>query len=70
MARRLSLLFLATASPLILVLFAVPWQAAGVLFALLVMGYPVALIVIAVARNGRLGPLGITLLILLIFLET
>ena len=69
MARRLSLLFLATASPLILVLFVLPWPGAGVLFSLLVMGYPVALIVLAVARNDRLGPLGIPLLILLIFLE-
>jgi len=69
MARRLSLLFLATASPLILVLFVMPWSGAGVLFSLLVMGYPVALIVLAVARNDRLGPLGIPLLILLVFLE-
>lgn len=69
MARALSLLFLAVASPLILVLFAVPLPGAGPLFALLVMGYPVALVALAVSRNGRLGPLGIPLLILLIFLE-
>jgi hypothetical protein len=68
-ARRISLLFLALASPLILVLFFMPWFWAEVLFAVLVMGYPVALIVVAVARKGRLGPLGLPLIALLIFLE-
>jgi len=69
MARKLSLAFLAIASPVMLVLFFVPWPFAEVLFALLVMGYPVALIVVAVARNGKLGHLGIPLTLLLIFLE-
>ncbi len=69
MARKLSLAFLAIASPVMLALFFMPWGWAEVLFALLVMGYPVALIVVAVARNGKLGHLGIPLMLLLIFLE-
>lgn len=69
MARKLSLAFLAIASPVMLVLFLMPWPFAEVLFALLVMGYPVALIVVAVARNGKLGHLGIPLTLLLVFLE-
>ena len=69
MARKLSLAFLAIASPVMVVLFLLPWSWAEVVFSVLVMGYPVALIVIAVSRNGRIGPLGIPLLALLIFLE-
>ena len=69
MARRISLLFLALASPLILVLFFMPWPWAEALFALLVMGYPVALILVAVEREGRLGPLGLPLVGLLLFFE-
>jgi hypothetical protein len=68
-ARRFSLLFLALASPLILVLFFLPWPSAGALFAVLVMAYPVALIVVAVASKGRLGPVGLPLIGLLLFLE-
>ena len=69
MARKFSLLFLAVASPVILVLFFLPSPAAQVLFALLVMAYPVALIAVAVCREDGLGPLGIPLFLLLIFLE-
>ena len=69
MARKLSLAFLAIASPVMLALFFTPWPWAQSIFAVLVMGYPVALIVIAVSRNGRIGPLGIPLLALLVFLE-
>jgi hypothetical protein len=69
MARRISLVFLAIASPVMLVLFFLPWGWAQAVFALLVMGYPVALIAIAVGRRDGLGPLGIPLLALLIFLE-
>jgi len=68
-ARRIALLFLAVASPLVLVLFHLPGAFAESLFAGLVMGYPVALIVVAVARNGRLGPLAVPMLTLLVFLE-
>ena len=69
MARRISLLFLAVASPVMLVLFLVPWPWAESVFAVLVMGYPVALIVVAVGRRDGLGPLGLPLLGLLVFLE-
>lgn len=69
MARTISLWFLATASPVMLVLFLLPWGWAQAAFALLVMAYPVALIVVAVGRRGGLGPLGLPLLALLIFLE-
>jgi len=68
-ARRLALLFLALASPLILVLFALPWSGAQALFAVLVMAYPVALIVLAVSRDGRVGVLALPLLLLLVLLE-
>jgi hypothetical protein len=68
MARRLSLVFLATASPVMLALFFMPWRGAGIVFSLLVMGYPVALITVAVGRRRGLGPLGIPLLALLVFL--
>ena len=68
-ARKLSLAFLAVASPVMLLLFLGPWSWADEIFALLVMGYPVALIVVAVGRRGTLGPLGVPLLFLLIFLE-
>lgn len=69
MARRIALLFVAVASPLLLVLFAVPWSGAEAVFAVLVMAYPVALIALAVSRDGRIGPLGLPLLALLILLE-
>jgi hypothetical protein len=69
MARTMSLWFLATASPVMLVLFLLPWDWAQSVFAVLVMGYPVALIVVAVGRRGRLGPLGLPLFSLLLFLE-
>ena len=69
MARRLSLFFLAIASPVMLVLFFLPWGWAQSLFAVLVMGYPVALIVFAVGGRRPLGPLGPPLLALLVFLE-
>jgi hypothetical protein len=63
------LLFLGVASPLVLVLFLVPGVVAEWVFAVLVMAYPVALIVVAVARRGALGPLGLPLLGLLLFLQ-
>jgi hypothetical protein len=69
MARRIALLFLAIASPLLLALFLMPWPWAETLFSLLVMAYPVALIVVAVARKGRLGLVGLPLIGLLLFLE-
>jgi hypothetical protein len=52
-----------------LALFIVPWTWADEIFTVLVMGYPVALIVVAVGRRGGVGPLGAPLLALLVFLE-
>ena len=69
MARTISLWFLAVASPVMLALFFMPWGWARAVFAVLVMGYPVALIAVAVGRRGRLGPLAIPLMVLLLFLE-
>jgi len=69
MARKSALVFLALASPLVLVLFLLPGPFAQWTFALLVMAYPVALIVVAVDRRGGLGPLALPLLVLLLFLE-
>ena len=69
MARRICLLFLAVASPLILILFLLPWTCSDVVFATLVMGFPVALIVIAVGRKDGIGGLGVVLLFLFVLLE-
>ena len=69
MARKLSLMFLAIASPVMLALFFMPWPWVDWAFAVLVMAYPVALIVVGVSRDGRLGPVGLPLLALLLFLE-
>ena len=69
MARKVALLFLAVASPLMLLLFMIGGSWADWTFSMLVMGYPVAMIVVAVARRGRLGPLALPLLLLLVFLE-
>jgi len=54
---------------MLLALFLVSWEWAPLLFAVLVMGYPVALIVVAVGRRTSLGPLGLPLLALFLFLE-
>lgn len=69
MARRISLWFLAVASPVMLVLFMLPWGWARAVFAMLVMAYPPAVIAIAVGRRGLPRPLRMPLLILLVFLE-
>jgi hypothetical protein len=69
MARRIALLFLALASPLVLLSFLLPGSFSEALFAVLVMGYPVALIALAVARQGRIGVLGAPLLCFLVLLE-
>ncbi len=70
MARSLSLLYLALASPAVLLSFVVGGPAAEVVFTILVMGFPVALIALATARKGRLGPpLRLPLFLLLVVLE-
>jgi hypothetical protein len=63
------LLFLAVASPLMLVLFLVGGPTAEWTFAVLVMGYPVALIVVAVAGRVGAGRVLLAVLGLLLFLE-
>jgi len=65
----MSLLFLAVASPSIVVLFLMPWPFAEVIFSVLVMGFPVALMVVGVARSEKLGGVGIPFLVLLIVLQ-
>lgn len=69
MAKRLSLLYLAVSSPLILLslLVSAPW--ADVLFAVLVVAFPVALIVLGAEHRGGLGPLRVPLFVLLVYLE-
>ena len=69
MARRMSLAFLAVASPLLLACFAVGGEVAEVVFVVLVMGFPVALIALAVGEDGILGPRRAPLLLLLLLLE-
>jgi len=69
MARRICLLFLAVASPLILILFVIPWTYSDVVFAILVMGYPVALVGVAVGRGDSLSGLGVVALFLFALLE-
>lgn len=69
MTRRICLLFLAVASPMILVLFMMPWSRSDVVFAALVVGYPVALIGVAVGREDGLRGLGVVVLFLFVLLE-
>lgn len=68
MVRRVALLYLALASPAVLASFVVGGPVAEVLFAVLASAYPVALIALAVARTGRLGPLWAPLAVLLVLL--
>ncbi len=69
MAKRVSLLFLAAASPLILLSFAVGTPAGEVLFAVLAVAFPIALIVLGAEHRGGLGPLRVPLVVLVVFLE-
>lgn len=69
MAKRIALIFLALASPLVLICFLIGGAVAELCFTVLAMAYPVALIVLAVARDSGLGPLRLPLLILLLILE-
>ena len=69
MAHRICLLYLAVASPLLLVLFLMPWPFSGAVFAVLVMGYPVALMVVGIGRGGGLSGLGFVLLVFFVLVE-
>lgn len=64
-----ALLFLTLAAPLVVLLFWLPLPAAGELFALLAVAFPVAIIVVGASRNGRLGPLVWPLVLLTVVLE-
>jgi len=69
MARRSALLFLGLASPAMLVCSSAEGFVAELCFVLLVMAFPAALITLAVARNGKLGPLLAPLAVLTLMLE-
>ncbi len=69
MARRLALLFLGLASPAVLVCSWFSGFVAELCFIILVMAFPAALIIFAVTRNGKLGPLKMPLAVLVIVLE-
>ncbi len=57
MTRRAALAFLACSSPAILLAFVAGTPAGDVVFALLAMAFPVALIALGAQRRGSLGPL-------------
>ena len=69
MARRSALLFLGLASPAMVVCSWFSGFVAEVSFVVLVMAFPAALIALAVARNGELGPLRLPLVALTLILE-
>ena len=69
MARHLALGFVMLASIASLVIFFVNSQSGDWIFAFLVMAFPIALVVLAVSQNGKLGSLRIPLLLLCIMLE-
>ena len=69
MAKRLSLGFLSVASLAILVIFFVELRALSWLFAVLVMGFPIALVTLAVSCDGRLGRLRLPLVVLFAMLQ-
>jgi hypothetical protein len=67
--KRAALIFVAASSPLILLSFFLPEPAGPLAFTVLAVAFPVALIGLGAARNGRLGPLAAPLLVLLLLLE-
>lgn len=69
MARRYALLFLGLASPAMLVCGWFEGFVAELCFVLLVMAFPSALIALAVARDGKVGPLMVPLVALTFILE-
>ncbi len=69
MAKRFSLGFLTAASLTILVIFFVELRALSWLFAVLVMGFPIALVTMAVSHDGQLGRLRVPLVVLFAMLQ-
>lgn len=68
-AKLISLTFLAVASPIILLSFLVEAPAGEVIFALLAVAFPFALIALGAVRYGRLGRVGGALATLLLIFE-
>lgn len=69
LAQRAALAFLAFASPAMLLVFVAGTPAGDVLFAVLAVAFPVALIALGAQRHGALGPLRWPLAALLLILE-
>jgi len=69
MATRLALGFLTASSLAILLVLLLGLQALSWLFAVVVMGFPIALVAVAVSPGGRLGRVRIPLLVLLVMLQ-
>jgi hypothetical protein len=67
--KRCALAFLTVSSLAILLIFFVDVPALGWLFAVLVMGFPIALVTLAVEREGQLGRLRLPLIMLAAMLQ-
>lgn len=66
--QRASLLYLGLTSPLILLLFVAPLPFGEEIFALVMAGYPIALMAMGASRGERLGPVAWPLAVLLLIL--
>ncbi len=64
--KKASLVFLAIASLVILATFFVSHDAAQIVFALVAVAFPIVLIAVGASKNGRLGPIALPLLMLLL----
>ncbi len=69
MVKKLALTYLALFSPIIIVTFLFSNPAADVIFAVLAIAFPIALIAVGVSKEGSLGPLSMPLLSLFVLLE-
>lgn len=69
MVKKLALGFLTVASFAILIIFFIDARALSWPFAVLVMGFPIALVTMAVSRGGGLGRLRVPLVVLFAMLQ-
>jgi len=69
MSKRVALAFLTAASFSILSTFFIDARALSWPFAVLVMGFPIALVALAVSHDGRLGRLRVPLAVLFVMLQ-
>ncbi len=69
MVKKLALAYLAIFSPVIIVTFLISNPASEVIFALLAIAFPVALIAVGASKEGSLGPLSMPLFGLFVLLE-